>query len=137
MAGGTNTVECTIYKNGSSIGTATGSVTISSSGYYTLYPHAYITRNGTTSDVTLTGQSVYLTYVAPQPSGTVHKYGAAYLYSRQQESSEYGGYAVWYWSDDGGVPGNVAKDWGWTHMYTYERNTWYDEGYHHWYACTS
>lgn len=137
VAGGVNNVSCVIYRNGSTVGSASGTITVNSSGYYTLYPHAYVTRNGTTSYVTLTGQSVYLTYVAPQPSGTVHKYGAAYLYSEQRVSSEVGGYAIWYWSDDGGVPSNVAKDWGWTYMYTYEREKFYSQGYHHWYACTS
>lgn len=123
------------------LATKSGSLgTISSAGNYTVSQSAVATPNAGSAQIVATNETTeYLvpyTPPTPPPTGTVHKYGAAYLYSEQRVSSEVGGYAIWYWSDDGGVPSNVAKDWDWTYMYTYEREKFYPQGYHHWYACT-
>ena len=84
VAGGVNNVSCVIYRNGSTVGSASGTITVSSSGYYTLYPHAYVKQGSTTTTVTLPGQLVYLTYVAPQPSYST------YTRSRQHSTWGYG-----------------------------------------------
>jgi hypothetical protein len=124
--------QLTLATNSGSLGT------ISSAGNYTVSQSAVATPNVGSAQIVATNETTaYLVpYTPPTPTGTVHKYGAAYLYSEQRVSSEVGGYAIWYWSDDGGVPSNVAKDWDWTYMYTYEREKFYPQGYHHWYACT-
>lgn len=121
------------------IDTGYGVAQVYSNQYKNFIPHANVVIGSETKTLSFPAQRVYLTYTAPTPSGTIHNYNngyAAYLYSQKSVSSSYGGRAVWRWSDDGGVPTDVAKDWGWTHMYAYERETWYDQGYHHWYACT-
>lgn len=133
---GFNTMSAPIYLDGEYIGTATGYAQVSSSQYKVVTPTANVSIDGSSQTVNLLPQTVYLTYTPPTPAGTVYTWGTGYLYSRQQVSSSYGGYAVWRYSDDGGVPSDVAKDWGWTHMYAYERDRFYDQGYHHWYACT-
>lgn len=133
---GFNTMSAPIYLDGEYIGTATGYAQVSSSQYKVVTPTANVSIDGSSQTVNLLPQTVYLTYTPPTPAGTVYTWGTGYLYSRQQVSSSYGGYAVWRYSDDGGVPSDMAKDWGWTHMYAYERDRFYDQGYHHWYACT-
>lgn len=133
---GYNTMSASIYLDGDYIGTATGHARVSSTQYKVVVPTANVSIDGSSQTVNLLPQTVQLTYTPPTPAGTVHTWGTGYLYSRQQVSSDYGGYAVWRYSDDGGVPSDMAKDWGWTHMYSYERDRFYDEGYHHWYACT-
>ena len=129
-------MSASIYLDGDYIGTATGNARVSSTQYKVVVPTANVSIGGSPQTVNLLPQTVQLTYTPPTPAGTVHTWGTGYLYSRQQVSSDYGGYAVWRYSDDGGVPSDMAKDWGWTHMYSYERDRFYDEGYHHWYACT-
>ena len=133
---GFNTMSAPIYLDGEYIGTAKGYAQVSSSQYKVVTPTANVSIDGSSQTVNLLPQTVYLTYTPPTPAGTVYTWGTGYLYSRQQVSSSYGGYAVWRYSDDGGVPSDMAKDWGWTHMYAYERERFYDQGYHHWYACT-